>query len=118
MAANEVKNLTGRALPHWHVKLFIVFRSTFKEKFLTWVDWARPRGLTPALRRRFPLAPAARPPPRKRIFARCNLRAPDLYFAGIAFGIHKQSFANLNGKSVSFSARKKSADAAPATVIE
>ncbi|MEC5163737.1 hypothetical protein RCH08_004924, partial [Janthinobacterium sp. CG_S6] len=30
---------TGRALPHWHVKLFIVFRSTFKEKFLTWVDW-------------------------------------------------------------------------------
>ncbi|MFM9434786.1 hypothetical protein ACFDR9_001848, partial [Janthinobacterium sp. CG_23.3] len=31
-------NLTGRALPHWHVKLFIVFRSTFKEKFLTWVD--------------------------------------------------------------------------------
>ncbi|WP_198292005.1 hypothetical protein [Janthinobacterium sp. CG3] len=38
MAANEVKNLTGRALPHWHVKLFIVFRSTFKEKFLTWVD--------------------------------------------------------------------------------
>ncbi|MEC5164257.1 hypothetical protein RCH08_005448, partial [Janthinobacterium sp. CG_S6] len=32
-------NLTDRALPHWHVKLFIVFRSTFKEKFLTWVDW-------------------------------------------------------------------------------
>ncbi|WP_232429817.1 hypothetical protein, partial [Janthinobacterium sp. CG3] len=39
IAANEVKNLTDRALPHWHVKLFIVFRSTFKEKFLTWVDW-------------------------------------------------------------------------------
>ncbi|MFM9438279.1 hypothetical protein ACFDR9_005383, partial [Janthinobacterium sp. CG_23.3] len=41
--------LTGRALPHWHVKLFIVFRSTFKEKFLTWVDW----GLTPGLHRWF-----------------------------------------------------------------
>ncbi|MFM9438508.1 hypothetical protein ACFDR9_005615, partial [Janthinobacterium sp. CG_23.3] len=35
---------TGRALPHWHVKLFIVFRSTFKEKFLTWVDCPRGAG--------------------------------------------------------------------------